>query len=82
MSALRSLRVPIGHEAQVRARAQHRLGVWRPPVCQPVQPFARICYQRESGGEPVEIVTWLPGPHPEDAAWWEDLGLWVLVLAA
>jgi hypothetical protein len=84
MSALRSLRVPIGHEAQVRARAgaQHRLGVWRPPVCRPARPFARIRYQRETGGEPVEIVTWLPGPHPEDAAWWEDLGLWVLVHAA
>jgi hypothetical protein len=82
MSALRSLRVPIGHEAQARARARHTLGIWRPSVCQPARPFARIRYQREAGGEPLEIVTWLPGPHPEAAAWWEDLGLWVLVQAA
>ena len=82
MYALGSLRAPISHEAQVRARARHTLGLWRPAVCRPVRPFARIRYQREGGGEPVEIVTWLPGPHPENAAWWEDLGLWVVIRAA
>jgi hypothetical protein len=84
MSALsrRELTIPIGHDAHVRAVARHTLGIWRPSVAQPVQPFARLRYQREGGGEPVEIVTWLPGPHPDDAAWWEDLGLWVVVQAA
>lgn len=76
-----ALTIAIGRDAQVRARARHRLGVWRPPVCQPVQPFARLRYQSEGSG-PREIAVWLPGPHPEDAAWWEDLGLWVVVQAA
>jgi hypothetical protein len=83
MSALRSLRVPIGHEVQARARAgaRHTLGLWRPSVCRPARPFARLRYQPEGSG-PREIAVWLPGPHPEAAAWWEDLGLWVVVRAA
>jgi len=76
-----TLSIPIGHDARVRARTRHRLGLWRPAVCRPAAPFARLRYQRE-GGEPVEVVAWLPGPHPEDAAWWKDLGLWVVVQAA
>ena len=75
-----ALTIPIGRDAQVCA-ARHTLGIWRPPVCQPVQPFARLRYQSEGSG-PREIVAWLPGPHPEDATWWEDLGLWVVVDAA
>jgi hypothetical protein len=73
--------VPIGHDAHGRARAQHRLGLWRPSVCRPVVPFSRFRYHRDDG-EPMEIVVWLPGPHPEDAAWWEDLSVWVAVRAA
>lgn len=74
----REFYIPIGHDAHARAGARHTLGIWRPSVCQPMQPFARLRYQRE-GGDPLEVVVWLPGPHPEDAAWWEDLGLWVIV---
>ena len=73
--------IPIGHDAQVRSRARHRLGIWRPSLAQPVQPFARLRYQPEGDG-PREIAVWLPGPHPDDAAWWEDLGLWIVDRAA
>ena len=76
-----ALTIAIGRDAQVRAHARHRLGVWRPSVCRPARPFARLRYQSE-GGDPCEVVVYLPGPHPEDAAWWEDLGLWIVVHAA
>jgi len=75
-----ALTIPIGDESRLRA-SRHRLGLWRPAVCRPAAPFARLRYQRE-GGEPVEMVAWLPGPHPEDAAWWDILGLWVVIQAA
>jgi len=71
-----ALSIPIGHDAH--ARASGRLGLWRPSPCKPVQPFSRLRYQR-ADGEPMEILVWLPGPHPEDAAWWEDLSVWVVV---
>jgi hypothetical protein len=45
-----------------------------------MQPFARLRYQR-AGSSPLEVIVWLPGPHPEDAAWWEDLGLWIVVVS-
>jgi len=78
--ALRDLAIPIRQDAYARAGSRHTLGVWRTPVCQPVKPFARLRYQRD-GGDPLEILVWLPGPHPVDAAWWQDLGLWVAVRA-
>jgi len=77
---LMNLAIPIGQDAYARAGSRHTLGIWRPAVCEPVKPFARLRYQRE-GGEPLEILVWLPGPYPLDAAWWEDLGLWVAVRA-
>ena len=78
MLAHGDLSIPIGHDAYARAGARHTLGIWRPSVCPPMAPFARMLYQPE-GAEPLEIVVWLPGPHPEAAAWWQDLGLWVVV---
>ncbi|MGZ3353269.1 MAG: hypothetical protein ACXVBB_04990 [Isosphaeraceae bacterium] len=81
MLAHGELSIPIGHDAYARAGARHTLGIWRPSVCPPMQPFARLRYQPE-GGEPLEIVVWLPGPHPETAAWWQDLGLWIVVQTA
>ena len=80
MSARRNLYIPIGHDAHARAGARHRLGIWRPSLAQPTQPFARLRYEPE-GSDPLEIVVYLPGPHPEAAAWWEDLGLWVVLQA-
>ena len=63
MSARRNLYIPIGHDAHARAGARHRLGIWRPSLAEPAQPFARLRYQPEEGG-PREIIVWLPGPHP------------------
>lgn len=78
MSARRELSIPIGHDAHSRVGARHRLGIWRPSVCEPMTPFARLRYQPD-GADPLELVVYLPGPHPQAAAWWEELGLWVVV---
>jgi len=62
-------------DQQVRRR--HRDCLSWPPRCDPGPPadyFTRRLLRID--GVPHELVLWIPGPHPPEAKWWEEISMW------
>ncbi|MGO8671288.1 MAG: hypothetical protein ACLQVD_08010 [Capsulimonadaceae bacterium] len=63
-----------------QARRRHRACISWPPRCDPrppddgLQPFTNR--RLKINGMPHEIALWIPGPHPPEAQWWEEISMW------
>lgn len=76
-----SLPIPIGRKAEAEAKRLALRTIWAEPCWfLKIPAHAPIVQQRiEVENKPHWFCVWLPGPHPKDAAWCEELSAWVRV---